>query len=91
MFVRRSRVGMGGAFFLGETMNERRVRERSKHRRRMISGLLTKVEERLDDVKPTVVDFIRLTQLEREMEGPEQPREVKVSWTRRREGSGIEE
>jgi len=57
----------------------------------MLSSLLTKVEGRLDDVKPTVVDFIRLTQLEREMEGPEQPREVKVSWTRRREGSGIEE
>ncbi len=57
----------------------------------MLSSLLTKMEDRLDAVKPTVVDFIRLTQLEREMEGTEQPREVKVSWTKRREGSGTEE
>ena len=53
--------------------------------------MLTKVEDRLDAVKPTVVDYIRLTQMEREMEGPEQLREVKISWTKRREGSGTEE
>jgi len=82
---------MGSALFLGETMRERRVREKSKHRRRMLSSLLTKVEDRLDAVKPTVVDYIRLTQMEREMEGPEQLREVKISWTKRREGSGTEE
>ena len=54
----------------------------------MLSSLLTKVEDRLDAVKPTVVDYIRLTQMEREMEGTEQPREVKVSWTKPTEGSG---
>jgi len=69
-------------------MRERRVREKSKHRRRMLSSLLTKVEDRLDAVKPTVVDYIRLTQMEREMEGPEQLREVKISWTKPTEGSG---
>ena len=54
----------------------------------MLSSLLTKVEDRLDAVKPTVVDYIRLTQMEREMEGTEQLREVKVSWTKPTEGSG---
>ena len=54
----------------------------------MLSSLLTKVEDRLDAVKPTVVDYIRLTQMEREMEGPEQLREVKISWTKPTEGSG---
>jgi hypothetical protein len=56
----------------------------------MLSSLLTQTEQRLssDAGKPTVVDYIRLTQMEREMEGPEELREVKVSWTKPTEGSG---
>ena len=33
-----------------------------------------------DDVKVTLADFIRLTQLERELEQEEQPREIIVTW-----------
>ncbi len=84
-------LASGGAFFLGERMNERRVRRREKHRRRMISSLLTKVEDRVDEMKPTVVDYIRLTQLERELDGTEQPTEVRASWQKPRDGSGTGE
>ena len=71
-------------------MRERKVRDRAKHRRRVLSSLLTRTEERLsnDAGKPTVVDYIRLTQMEREMEGTEQLQEVRVSWTKPTEGSG---
>jgi hypothetical protein len=50
-----------------------------KHR---ISKLLRDVEERLDfkTNKVTLADFIRLTQLERELEEEEQPREIIVTW-----------
>ncbi len=39
------------------------------------------IEKRIDEdeLKPTVGDFIRLLQLEREIE-EEQPKEIKVSW-----------
>jgi hypothetical protein len=84
-------LGSGGAFFLGERMNERRVRRREKHRRTTISSLLLKIEERADELKPTVVDYIRLMQLERELEGAEQPREVRGSWEKPRGGSGTGE
>jgi hypothetical protein len=51
-------------------------------RRQRISKLLIDVEERLDlkNSKVTLADFIRLTQLERELEEEEQPREIIVTW-----------
>jgi hypothetical protein len=51
-------------------------------RRRRISKLLSDVEKRLDieNGKVTLADFIRLTQLERELEEEEQPREIIVTW-----------
>jgi len=44
--------------------------------------LLSKIEQRLDldKGKVTLADFIRLTQLERELEEEEQPREIIVTW-----------
>jgi hypothetical protein len=44
--------------------------------------LLIDVEKRLDieNGKVTLADFIRLTQLERELEDEEQPREIIVTW-----------
>jgi hypothetical protein len=43
---------------------------------------LIDIEERLDlkTNKVTLADFIRLTQLERELEEEEQPREIIVTW-----------
>ena len=51
-------------------------------RKQRISRLLSDVEARLDlkTNKVTLADFIRLTQLERELEEEEQPREIIVTW-----------
>ena len=51
-------------------------------RRLRISKLLADVEKRLDlkNSKVSLADFIRLTQLERELEDEEQPREIIVTW-----------
>jgi hypothetical protein len=51
-------------------------------RKQRISKLLIDIEERLDlkTNKVTLADFIRLTQLERELEDEEQPREIIVTW-----------
>jgi hypothetical protein len=50
--------------------------------RRRIRKLLKDAEKRLDleNSKVTLADFIRLTQLERELEEEEQPREIIVTW-----------
>ena len=60
---------------------ELRTRRRGSRRQR-ISKLLIDIEERLDlkTNKVTLADFIRLTQLERELEEEEQPREIIVTW-----------
>jgi hypothetical protein len=57
------------------------VRRRGSRKQR-ISKLLIDIEERLDlkTNKVTLADFIRLTQLERELEEEEQPREIIVTW-----------
>ncbi|HEX5226135.1 MAG TPA: hypothetical protein VFW44_00415 [Bryobacteraceae bacterium] len=51
-------------------------------RRRRITRLLKEVEKKLDvaDSKVTLGDYIRLMQLERELEDEEQPREIIVTW-----------
>jgi hypothetical protein len=51
-------------------------------RRERITRLLSKIEDRLekDNVKATLADFIRLTQLERELEDEERPKEIVVKW-----------
>jgi hypothetical protein len=61
-------------------------------RRERISELLKAIEDRLEDAagKATLSDYIRLTQLERELEEEEPPREIKVTWIYRQEKSAIE-
>ena len=51
-------------------------------RRERIARLLVAIEGKLDPdkLKVTLADFIRLTQLERELEQEEQPREIIVTW-----------
>jgi hypothetical protein len=51
-------------------------------RRQRITRLLIDIEKQLDlkNSKVTLADFIRLTQLERELEEEEQPREIIVTW-----------
>ncbi len=52
-----------------------------KSKAELVSEVLQKMEQRLvsDELKPTVGDFIRLLQLEKEL-AEEQPKEIKVSW-----------
>jgi hypothetical protein len=52
------------------------------NRRERIAELLEKIEAQLDvgEMKITLADFIRLTQLERELEQDDQPREIIVTW-----------
>jgi hypothetical protein len=66
---------------------------RRKSKKRIVSEAIAKIEGKLSsgEVKATVGDFIRLLQLEKELE-EEQPREVKVAWVEpSREGHASEE
>ena len=65
-----------------EPPKARPVSRRRGSRKQRISKLLIDIEERLDlkTNKVTLADFIRLTQLERELEEEEQPREIIVTW-----------
>ncbi len=68
---------------VGGTTESARPRQKLKGtRKERIRALLAKIEERLDldQGKVTLADFIRLTQLERELEDEEQPREIIVTW-----------
>jgi hypothetical protein len=67
--------------FLESYMAAQGSRRRGSRKQR-ISRLLKDIEERLDfkTNKVTLADFIRLTQLERELEEEEQPREIIVTW-----------
>ena len=54
----------------------------AKSRKAKISGLLASIEKKLTEqtTKATLADFIRLTQLERELEEDERPREIIITW-----------
>lgn len=55
--------------------------ERARNKAELVSNVIAAIEAKLNanELKPTVGDFIRLLQLEKEL-GEEQPREIKVSW-----------
>ena len=59
----------------------------TKSRKELITALLTRIEKQLDAerTKVTLADFIRLIQLQRELEQEEQPAEVIVTWRDRSE------
>jgi len=61
---------------------EGRPGQRGGSRRKRIAKLLRTVETRLDidNSKVTLGDYIRLMQLERELEEEEQPGEIIVTW-----------
>ena len=57
------------------------IAERKSHKER-IATLLSRIEQQFDanTAKVTLADFIRLIQLQRELEKEEQPAEVIVTW-----------
>jgi len=58
-----------------------------KSRKELIGTLLSRMEKQLDSAttKVSLADFIRLIQLQRELEQEEQPAEVIVTWKDRLE------
>jgi hypothetical protein len=65
----------------------------TKSRKELIGTLLKRMEKQLDSAtttKVTLADFIRLIQLQRELEQEEQPAEVIVTWKDRLEIQDVE-
>jgi hypothetical protein len=62
--------------------SEKKKPEGARPQAGIVQKLLKKVEQRLskDDVKASLGDYIRLVQLQKELEDEEQPREMKVTW-----------
>ncbi len=56
-------------------------KKRAKSNAKLVSKVIQSFEKKLnsEQLKPTVSDFIRLLQLEKELED-QQPREIEVSW-----------
>ncbi len=54
----------------------------TKSRKELIADLLSRLEQQLDaeTTRVTLADFIRLIQLQRELDQEEQPAEVIVTW-----------
>jgi hypothetical protein len=75
-------------------MGPKKSTRATKNRRKLIRALLTKIEEEFKskekETKATVADFIRLTQLERELEEQDQPREIIITWAEPVEKFSIE-
>lgn len=69
----------------GSKRKPRQTSSKAQKRRRKEAALVEQMMENLEgklksgELKPTMGDFIRLMQLEKELED-EQPREIKVSW-----------
>jgi hypothetical protein len=61
-------------------------------RKKKISEWLGLLEDKLQkaDGKVTVSDYIRLVQLERELEDDLAPGEIKITWVKRQEKSAID-
>ena len=79
----------GGAHFFGIDMSDKKGSGKKSpdtpetpSRRQQVADLLLVVESKLKDTrtKATLADFVRLTQLERELEEEERPREIVVTW-----------
>jgi hypothetical protein len=62
-------------------------RTKTKSHRELVNTLLSRIERQLgsEKAKVTLADFIRLIQLQRELEQEEQPAEVIVTWRDRLE------
>jgi hypothetical protein len=57
-------------------------RVKKVNRKKLIQRLMGRFEDSLDGEAPkaTLADFIRLTQLERDLEQQEKPREIVITW-----------
>ena len=69
-------------FSIREIPRKGKAGAEAKSRKELITALLSRIEKQLDSEKTRVTlgDFIRLIQLQRELEQEEQPAEVIVTW-----------
>lgn len=76
----------------GKLENEPTKKKAPKSRRQLVRDLLEKMEDgfNVETTKVTLADFIRLTQLERELEEEEQPREIIITWSEPSEKQSVE-
>lgn len=90
----KNRIGSGGR---SSKATDRRTdkttvkpRTSSAADKSAVSSLRRQVERKLktEDAKATYADYIRLLQLEKEMD-EEQPREIKVEWVERSEETSV--
>ncbi len=67
------------------TVGGKKKSTRRKSKAKLVGKVIARIEEKLDseELKPSVGDFIRLLQLEKELEEEEQPKEIKVTWVER--------
>ncbi len=84
----KEKAGKGNAEIAAEVKTERkrsapkRTKKTAESKKaEVVEGLIKSIELKLEkgDLKPTVGDFLRLLQFQRELEDGE-PREVKVQW-----------
>ena len=75
-------------------MKSKRARRSPRNRKKLIGNILSKIEKEFKnkekETKATVADFIRLTQLERELEEQDQPREIIITWAEPAEKYSVE-
>jgi hypothetical protein len=73
-------------------MQNQKPRRRPRNRGKLIRTLLRKVEKEFKnkETKATLADYIRLTQLERDLEEQEQPKEMIITWSEPAEMQNIE-
>jgi hypothetical protein len=73
-------------------MESKPARRAPKNRKKLIRTLLRKIEKefKTKETKATMADYLRLTQLERELEDEEQPREIIIRWSEPAEKLSIE-
>jgi len=75
------------------TARKRKKPNPARGRIKQIRFLLSKIQKEFKEKTPkaTLADFIRLTQLERELDEQEQPEEIVIRWEEPRETQDTEE
>lgn len=66
--------------------------EKPKSRKELVKALLARIDKEFNpkEARVTVADYIRLTQLEKELEEQEQPREIIIRWSEPPERQSLE-
>lgn len=75
----------------GGSKTKSATEKETRTRIEIVRGMLSEMEAKIKEGKSTVGDYIRLLQLEKELEAEEPPREIRVTWIDRVETRDFEE